>query len=58
MDMGFGTVTGVGMEQVHMTIDGGVKNLVGLFDGASREKSGHSRFQPPPATPQSTVVQV
>lgn len=39
-DMGNGAATGVGMEQAPMTIEESVKNLVGLFDGASREKSG------------------
>ena len=39
-DMGNGAATGVGMEEAPMSIEESVKNLVGLFDGANREKSG------------------
>ena len=39
-DMGNGAAIGVGMEQAPLTIEESVKNLIGLFDGASREKSG------------------
>jgi norsolorinic acid ketoreductase len=39
-EMGNGAATGVGMEQAPVTIEDSVKALVGLFDDASREKSG------------------
>jgi norsolorinic acid ketoreductase len=42
-DMGNGAATSVGMEQAPMTIDESVKNLIGLFDEASREKEHRSR---------------
>jgi norsolorinic acid ketoreductase len=39
-DMGTGAAKGVGMEEAPMTIEERVGNLIKLFDGANREKSG------------------
>ena len=39
-DMGNGAAEGVGMKEAPMSLEDSVRNLIGLFDGANREKSG------------------